>query len=172
MSETVNNVAAEKPCERTISFSGGQFWRDDHEMTTEEVIEALMELEVALVQLSTARREHAEVVAERDDLAESLRMELAENITLFSELGLNTEADFGYDTSTEAVRKRIAALRSDRDLLRARVEELEKALKDAEGCLVCVAIADADEVCENALEIVQAALALPPDPATSGGEEP
>jgi hypothetical protein len=65
---------------------------------------------------------------ERNDLAESLRMELAENLTLFTELGLHTAEDFGHDTSTEAVRKRITALRADRDLLRARVEQLERKL--------------------------------------------
>jgi hypothetical protein len=100
--------------------------------------------------LSTARREHTEVVAQRDD-AEIRRRNAAE----------------AYIAAANA-----------RDLLRARVEELEKALREELRALRAYTDHTHSEgmVCTRpacvAHRRITAVLALPPDPATSGGESP
>lgn len=58
-------------------------------------------------------RERAE--KERDDLKASLEAELHENLMLFDKLGLRTKEDFGNDTSTATLAKRIDALMKERD---------------------------------------------------------
>jgi hypothetical protein len=117
--------------------------------------------------LSTARREHAEVVAERDEAREKIRGVSEAMLPFLLELASKGKTGI---LSTEAVPMLVA----DRDLLRARVEELEKALAwYGEQARLCRLIHSEGDAGRNALAAdggARARVALPPDPATSGGE--
>lgn len=75
--------------------------------------EHFVSLEAAQALLSRNEELEQEVA----DHKESLAMELAENLELFGMLGLTTEEDFGHETSTAAIVRKVQALLSDRERL-------------------------------------------------------
>lgn len=87
------------------------------------------QLKSALDKLDAAER--ALKVAEQHcaDRDESLAVELSENLALFNLLGLKTAADFGNDTSTAALRKRIVTLIEERDTAKRACAEMREALE-------------------------------------------
>jgi vacuolar-type H+-ATPase subunit I/STV1 len=197
MSETVNNVAAEK---LRVTTSDGKYtvvmdavgqlhalrhnepWR---ELTGDNLVFTLAaDLEESRAALSTARREHAEVVAAKvraEEWADRLwqtvididghgsaeRPAVEALLDRVKSLATAEAAKVRAEEMAEKARAAnatlIQSLASDRDLLRARVEELEGIVRDRNHSRRLDHHREWEERCRRA---------LPPDPATSGGEKP
>jgi hypothetical protein len=195
MSETVTNPAAEKP-DDALTVALKEYGDACHALGKYETegaggtVGAFLLIQHAQKKLdavySTARREHAEVVAAKDTALADAR---------------------NFQACWNAACHDISKLESNRDLLRARVEELEKdkgrlrsvlmyprfgntanllirACETLEarlpkdggnhGCLIVPHLQRAADEMKVVMALTAPArdTSLPPDPATSGGESP
>jgi hypothetical protein len=204
MSETVNNATAERP-----KPSDAAEWIDRHNL---ECVMHIQDAGCAFedawslgynAALSTARREHAEVVAAKDVEINDLRRERDDVYLHAAELqaakGRAEERLAKLRANWQPVSEKLSGggdieeydepidylnqILADRDLLRARVEELEKRqalvaylYQQLDLIRLCHPSLTADDMraiaARSCEEFAKQLLALPPDPATSGGEKP